>query len=65
MPVIVNGQICSLSLPQTLGALLRFLSPLGPFAVALNEEVIPRGAYEKCNVFPGDRIEIVHPAAGG
>lgn len=65
MSVIVNGQICSLPMPQTLGALLRFLSPVGPFAVALNQEVIPRAAYENCHISPGDKIEIVHPAAGG
>lgn len=65
MSVVVNGQICSMPVPQTLGALLGFLSPVAPFAVALNEEVIPRAAYEKCDLSPGDRIEIVHPAAGG
>jgi len=65
MSVIVNGKICSLPEPQTLNELLRFLSPVVPFAVALNEEVIPRTAYGECHLSPGDRIEIVHPAAGG
>jgi sulfur carrier protein len=65
MSVIVNGTICSLPEPRTLDALLQFLSPVIPFAVALNEEVIPRAAYEQCHISPGDRIEIVHPAAGG
>jgi sulfur carrier protein ThiS len=46
MFVIVNGQTRSLPEPQTLGALLRLLSPAPPFAVARNTEVVPRGAYE-------------------
>jgi thiamine biosynthesis protein ThiS len=46
MFVIVNGQTYSLTEPQTLGALLRLLSPAAPFAVARNREVVQRGAYE-------------------
>ena len=65
MFVIVNGQTHSLPEPQTLGALLRLLSPAAPFAVARNTEVVPRGAYEECRIEPGDTIDIVHPAAGG
>jgi sulfur carrier protein len=65
MSVIVNGKMCSLPEPRTLYALLQFLSPVVPFAVALNEELIPRAAYENCPISPGDRIEIVHPTAGG
>ena len=65
MSVIVNGKICALPEPHTLDTLLRLLSPLVPFAVALNEEVIPAVAYQECLISPGDRIEIVHPAAGG
>ena len=65
MSVIVNGQTHSLTEPRTLGALLRLLSPAAPFAVARNTEVVPRGAYEDCLIQPGDRIDIVHPAAGG
>jgi sulfur carrier protein len=65
MFVIVNGKTSPLPEPRTLDALLRFLSPAAPFAVARNEEVIPRGTYEKCRISPGDRIDIVHPTAGG
>jgi sulfur carrier protein len=65
MFVVVNGKACPLPNPQTLDALVCLLSPAVPFAVALNEEVIPRGAYEDCRIFPGDRIDIVHPTAGG
>jgi sulfur carrier protein len=65
MFVIVNGQTHPLPEPQTLAALLSQLSPAAPFAVARNAEVIPRGTYEECHIEPGDRIDIVHPAAGG
>jgi sulfur carrier protein len=50
---------------RTLAALLSQLSPAVPFAVACNAEVVPRGSYEQCRIQPGDRIDIVHPAAGG
>jgi sulfur carrier protein len=65
MPVIVNGDTHPLPEPPTLAALLRSLSPAVPFVVARNDEVVPRGAYEACRIDPGDRIDIVHPAAGG
>jgi thiamine biosynthesis protein ThiS len=38
---------------------------LAPFAVARNEEFVPRDTYEDCRIDPGDRIDIVHPTAGG
>jgi sulfur carrier protein len=65
MFVVVNGQPHTLLGPQTLAALLVSLSPPAPFAVALNEEVVPRRSFEDCWIHPGDRIEIVHPMAGG
>jgi thiamine biosynthesis protein ThiS len=65
MFVLVNGEICLLPELRTLDALLRYLSPAVPFVVSRNEEVIPRGAYEECVISTGDRIDIVHPAAGG
>jgi thiamine biosynthesis protein ThiS len=65
MFVIVNGNIYPLPEPRTLDALLRFLAPLAPYVVARNEEFVPRGTYEECCISPGDRIDIVHPTAGG
>jgi sulfur carrier protein len=65
MLVIVNGQTHPLPEPPTLAALLRALSPSVPFAVARNEEFVDRGTYEECHIRPGDRIDIIHPAAGG
>ena len=65
MFVLVNDQVHPLPEPRTLAALLLLLSPAVPFAVARNAEVIPRGTYEECHIEAGDRIDIVHPAAGG
>lgn len=65
MFVLVNGNAHPLPEPPTLAELLLSVSPPAPFAVALNEEFIPRGTYEKCLVHPNDRIDIVHPTAGG
>ena len=65
MLVIVNGKTCLLPELRTLNALRRILSPAVPFAVARNEELVPRGTYEECVISKGDRIDIVHPAAGG
>jgi sulfur carrier protein len=65
MSVIVNGEIHSLPEPQTLAALLCALAPGPPFAVACNEEFIPRATYEECRLSSGDRIDIVHPTVGG
>jgi sulfur carrier protein len=65
MFVLVNGRAYPLPESATLAAVLRSVSPPAPFAVALNEEFIPRGTYEDCLVHPNDRIAIVHPTAGG
>jgi sulfur carrier protein len=65
MFIIVNGQAYPMPEIQTLAALLSRLSPVVPFAVACNAEVVPRGSYERVYIQPGDRIDIVHPAAGG
>jgi sulfur carrier protein len=65
MFVIMNGESHPLPEPPTLSALLVKLSPRGPSAVAHNEEFVPRGAYDACRISPGDRVDIVHPTAGG
>lgn len=65
MLIVVNGQSRPLPVPQTLAALLLSLSPPAPFAVALNDEVVLQEKFEECRIYPGDRIDIVYPAAGG
>jgi len=65
MFIVVNGQPHPFPGPQTLAALLLSISPPAPFAVALNDEVVVRRSFEDCWIHPGDRIDIVHPTAGG
>lgn len=65
MSLSVNGQPVPLPLPPTLATLLGVLSPQAHFAVARNEEFVPQSKYAECELIDGDRIEIVHPAAGG
>jgi sulfur carrier protein len=50
---------------QTLRELLSLLAPTVPFAVAHNEEFVPRANYGECRICPGDRIDVVNPMAGG
>jgi sulfur carrier protein len=35
------------------------------FAVAVNEEVVPKSKYESHKLSEGDRVEIVHLVGGG
>ena len=65
MPLTINGATVDVPDPPTLERLLRDMASRRPFAVALNEEFIPRDDYAWCELKDGDRIEIVHPAAGG
>jgi sulfur carrier protein len=65
MSLTVNGQEAQLPDPPTLENLLAILHLRQPYAVARNEEVVKRSEYQQCNLMDGDRIEIVHPSAGG
>ena len=65
MSLTVNGQATAIPVPPTLETLLAALHPQRPYAVALNEEFVPASAYQICELSDGDRIEIVHPSAGG
>ncbi len=65
--VQVNGS------PQKLGAanLSALLTELGydverqGIAVALNDEVVPRGEWSNQHLAPGDRIEVITAVQGG
>jgi thiamine biosynthesis protein ThiS len=65
MPLIVNGRQTPMPDPPTLENLLETLHPQQPYAVARNEEFVQRSKYQQCNLMDWDRIEIVHPSAGG
>lgn len=63
----VNGTMRAYE-PQTVEELIAALGmdPLRRgIAVAVNEAVLPRAAWAKTRVSPGDVIEVVQPLAGG
>ncbi len=65
MQLTVNGHATPMPDPPTLEILLLTLEPQKPYAVARNDEFVPRTTYHQCELMDGDRIEIVHPSAGG
>ena len=65
--IVVNGeprQIAAANVRALLGALGYDATGRG-LAVALNDEIVPRGEWETTPVAPGDRIEIVGAVQGG
>jgi sulfur carrier protein len=65
MSLKVNGREEPMPDPPTLENLLEALQPRQPFSVARNEEFVQRSTYPQCKLTDGDRIEVVHPSAGG
>lgn len=65
MPITVNGETATLPDPPTLEALVCALAPRRPFAVAINEDFVTRASFLTRDLKDGDRVEIVHPSAGG
>ena len=65
MSIVVNGERHVLPSSMTMEALLHSLMPKPPFAAALNGGFIPASDYGEYVLNEGDRIEIVHPSAGG
>lgn len=51
---------------QNLAAILeQYADAKSPFAIAINEQFIPRDQYSSTQLKPGDRVEIVSPMQGG
>jgi len=65
MSLTVNGHATPMPDPPTLETLLLAIEPQRPYAVARNDEFVPRSTYRQCELMDGDRIEIVQPSAGG
>jgi thiamine biosynthesis protein ThiS len=66
MRIVVNGQPMEVSDGASVEQLLGELNVRRQFtAVALNREVTPRSGYATTILREGDRVEIVHPMAGG
>jgi sulfur carrier protein len=65
MRVIVNGEPREIA-SSSVDALLRELDYEGThFAIAVNFDVVPRGAWGQTQIKTGDEIEIITPRQGG
>jgi sulfur carrier protein len=66
MELIVNGDAIDVPNDTTLGALIDgFGRGRAGVAVACNEAVVPRSAWDTVPVRAGDRIEVLTVAQGG
>jgi sulfur carrier protein len=68
MTVIVNGRPADVAAGETVAGLLARLghAPGGPgIAVALNGEVVPRGAWATTGLGDHDRLEVLGASQGG
>jgi sulfur carrier protein len=64
--IIVNGEPMYVAPDTTLGALIDgFGKGRAGVAVARNDEVVPRSAWDGERVVAGDRIEVLSAARGG
>ncbi|MHA3948375.1 sulfur carrier protein ThiS [Cellulomonas bogoriensis] len=70
---VINGERCPLGPDRRVSALVLDLLPdaLGDdglpsgVAVAVNDAVVPRGAWEQTLVHPDDRVEVLTAVQGG
>jgi sulfur carrier protein len=66
MRIVVNGQPMELAEGVTVEDLLARLGVRRDYtAVAVNRQIAPRSGYATTVLRDGDRVEIVHPMAGG
>lgn len=63
--VIVNGVKESIEVSVLSQLLEQKVSQAEKFAVAVNEEFIPKANYDSVNLTDGDQIELVMPMSGG
>lgn len=62
----LNGTAQQISQAQNLDAVLQELNDLPDnFAIAVNEDFVPQGAYGSTTINDGDRIELLVPMQGG
>lgn len=66
MRIHVNGREFEEEAGTTVATLLaRLGAGEGPTAVAVNGEVVPRPEHATRILEAGDRVEVIHPVAGG
>ena len=66
MELVINGELRKINESQNLADLVKELDIQSPnFAMALNQQVVPRSKYESTAIKENDQIEIVHAVGGG
>ena len=66
MELTINGEKRKIIESQNLADLVIELDIQAPnFAMALNQQVVPRSKYESTAIKENDQIEIVHAVGGG
>ncbi len=65
MRIVINQEPRELPEGMTLAEAVDLLQLSGPFAVAVNQEFVPRSQYAQVLLREGDQLEILTPAAGG
>ena len=66
LELTINGEKRKISESHNLADLVQELDIQAPnFAMALNQQVIPRSKYESTAIKENDQIEIVHAVGGG
>jgi sulfur carrier protein len=65
MEIQVNQNPLSLPDRATLADALSAFGARPPFAVAVNGEFVARGQHAQRALEAGDRVDVVHPVAGG
>jgi sulfur carrier protein len=65
MEIQINQKPLMLREGATVADALAAFGARPPFAVALNGEFVARAQHSAHTLHPGDRLDVVHPVAGG
>ena len=66
MELTINGDKREVKESHNLADLLKELDIQAPnFAIALNQQVVPRSKYDSTAIKDNDKVEIVHAVGGG
>ena len=66
MQLTINGEKRVIKESKNLADLIKELNIKAPnFAMALNQQVVPRSKYDSTSIKENDKVEIVHAVGGG
>ena len=66
MQLTINGEKRVIKKSKNLADLIKELDIKAPnFAMALNQQVVPRSKYDSTSIKENDKVEIVHAVGGG